>query len=284
MPPPGSDPASPWFIRLWLHVAVVPRCAGMRLVHGARPRLQIRRDHWTLVRLRTGSTVLRDGRRELACAAPCRWLFPPGVSVQDDGGDLTGDSADFDLLAAAGWNLPPLSRRLETVPGAGDSDAWRGLLACYADFTPRHPDAPLEARPHLDRLICGFLRDLAAARQDQTEAPAWIEDLADWIAQHSNTRLSLAVIARRAGFSPAHVCRSFRRHLGTTVAGFVRAQRLAQAARLLRAQPDLSAAEVARRGGWATPQLLNRAFTRRFGAPPGAWRRSVRADDSANPT
>jgi transcriptional regulator GlxA family with amidase domain len=65
-----------------------------------------------------------------------------------------------------------------------------------------------------------------------------IQDIVHWIAREANQPLPLAGLARRAGMSPYHFLREFKRVVGISPHRFVLAQRLRRAARRLRHSED----------------------------------------------
>ena len=65
--------------------------------------------------------------------------------------------------------------------------------------------------------------------------------------------------------------RAFRRETGTTPAVHVELLRVGHA-RLLLESTALPVAEIARTCGFGTVETLRRAFARRVGAPPAAYR------------
>jgi AraC family transcriptional regulator len=69
-----------------------------------------------------------------------------------------------------------------------------------------------------------------------------------------------------------HVARTFRRRTGSSLGEFVRAERLAWA-RVALATRELSLAAIASDAGFYDESHFIRAFRRRFGTTPGAYRR-----------
>ena len=80
-----------------------------------------------------------------------------------------------------------------------------------------------------------------------------------------------AALAAIAGVGTDHLIRLFRRHLGLSPARHVAERRLASAARAL-AFGDGTIEEIAEAHGFANRFGFTRAFTRRFGCGPAAWR------------
>ena len=81
----------------------------------------------------------------------------------------------------------------------------------------------------------------------------------------------LPELARSVGLNEFKLKAGFRTLFGTSVFGYLRTQRMAQARRLL-AQRDLTVTEVAARVGYANPSKFAAAFRKHFGLPPSALR------------
>lgn len=107
---------------------------------------------------------------------------------------------------------------------------------------------------------------------DETGPVGRVRDLIE--ARYSED-LSLAELARVAGFSRDHLIRAFRRRVGITPHAYLVDVRVRRAQDRLRAgrAPAAVAAEV----GFADQAHLTRAFKARIGVPPAAYRRAVAA-------
>jgi AraC family transcriptional regulator len=85
--------------------------------------------------------------------------------------------------------------------------------------------------------------------------------------------LRLDALAAEARLSRAHFQRAFTRTAGVSPAAYVERVRLERAAFALRVQRT-SALDVALAVGYSNPDTFTRAFRRRFGTTPSAWRRA----------
>jgi transcriptional regulator GlxA family with amidase domain len=85
-------------------------------------------------------------------------------------------------------------------------------------------------------------------------------------------RFSVSTLAKLAGASRSTFVRLFLRTLGVTPAAWLRSERLEHAARLL-GETGATLAEIAGETGYASEFALSRAFKRRYGVAPGAFRR-----------
>lgn len=95
----------------------------------------------------------------------------------------------------------------------------------------------------------------------------------------ADSRLSVSWLARAAGCSPDHLARRFRMETGQTVVGWIAAERVALAQRLLREEPGYRVAEVGWACGFSQPSYFIKVFRERTGVTPLAWRRGELAAD-----
>jgi transcriptional regulator GlxA family with amidase domain len=96
-------------------------------------------------------------------------------------------------------------------------------------------------------------------------------EMARWIAVNLHRRITVEVLARRANLGPRQVARRFKSSFGTTPADFVEGMRMKEAQRRL-AMSDSSIKRVAVSLGYRSAHVFRRAFERRFGVSPRAYR------------
>jgi transcriptional regulator GlxA family with amidase domain len=107
-----------------------------------------------------------------------------------------------------------------------------------------------------------------------TAAPARREPLRDvqaHVAEHPAADLSVPTLAARAYMSERNFARAFRAETGMTPAAYVEAARVERARRELETT-DLPVQAVAARCGFGTVETMRRAFGRRLGVNPAAYR------------
>ncbi len=97
-------------------------------------------------------------------------------------------------------------------------------------------------------------------------------DLPSWIGMHLRHNLSVDVLAARAGICPRHFGRLFKQVFNSTPADFVERLRLGEARRQL-VVPRSSVESVAASVGFKSPDAFRRAFERRHGISPSAYRK-----------
>jgi LacI family transcriptional regulator len=95
-----------------------------------------------------------------------------------------------------------------------------------------------------------------------------------YIREHADRRVSVPMVARAVGSARQRLERRFRRVLQRTVVDEIRRAHVDAAKKLLQTT-TLSMAEVAKRSGFTNAALLNVAFQRELGMPPGVYRRRV---------
>jgi transcriptional regulator GlxA family with amidase domain len=106
----------------------------------------------------------------------------------------------------------------------------------------------------------------------QTEAGDRLADLAAWMGAHLAQDLSVAALARRVHLCLRHFTRVFKDAFGRSPGAFAQALRLDEARRRLAARAS-SIGAVASSVGFASDDAFRRAFLRRFGVTPAAYRR-----------
>ena len=90
----------------------------------------------------------------------------------------------------------------------------------------------------------------------------------------ANSEISLDVLAARAGWSPFHFHREFRKIVGETPKQYMLRLRLERAAARLATGTD-PVVSIAADAGFASHEVFTRAFRRQFGVSPSAYRREA---------
>ena len=102
-------------------------------------------------------------------------------------------------------------------------------------------------------------------------------ELATWMIDHLSENLSIEVLARRACLSPRHFARRFKQAFGGTPAEFVENLRLDEARRRLTERTQ-KIETVAESVGFNSDDAFRRAFRRRFGLNPRAYRNRFKVE------
>jgi len=99
-----------------------------------------------------------------------------------------------------------------------------------------------------------------------------IADVAGWIGTNLQQDLSVQALAERARLCPRQFTRRFKQITGSTPAEFVEKTRLDEARRRLTAH-QAPLGQVALSVGYRSDDVFSKAFERRFGVAPGAFKR-----------
>jgi AraC family cel operon transcriptional repressor len=172
----------------------------------------------------------------------------------------------MDLGAWRDADLPPRWQLSATET----RQAQRDLDACL-----RLP--PREAAWRWRALLFAWFCRAFPARPDAGAAAPLPDWLADALARLPEARpgREFTWLRRVAGRSPEHLCRTFRRCLGTTPKAYLNRQRLERAAVRLR-ESQAPVDQVARDAGFANLGHFHQLFRREFGETPGRYRRRLR--------
>jgi AraC family transcriptional regulator len=129
----------------------------------------------------------------------------------------------------------------------------------------------------LSRVVAGAARvwDLSQKSSESTQG-----DLAEAaktvLARDFREPVSLDEVARRAGSSVFHLCRTFRRHTGSTLHGYRNQLRLRTALERV-AAPTSDLTDLALDLGYSSHSHFTAAFRKAFGMAPSAFRRKATA-------
>lgn len=165
--------------------------------------------------------------------------------------------------------------------GVGGSRDARGadLFVTDAAITALAATARVEARrgrAESPLVVEAMVVEMMARATAPEPRPTWLDEARRTLDDGFRGPVSLARVARLAGVHRVHLAREFARHFGRSARAHLRALRLAEAARCL-AESECPLAEVARRSGFYDQSHLTRAFSARFGRPPGAFRDARRS-------
>ncbi len=183
--------------------------------------------------------------------------------------------------ANASWLIGTTATHTVDVPD-GEVDHLEGLLGALADELQRPPDArSLDLQRHfLSALLLWIERWYEDCHQERQSDDHTALDLyrrfagvleRDFARHHDAVHYADALAVPQSALSKALV-----QATGRTTKEHITDRRLLEAARLLRFTP-LTVGEVAFHAGYTDQLYFSRAFRRRYGAAPTAYRRSPAA-------
>ncbi len=214
-------------------------------------------------------------RASRPCPAATVLTEPPG----EPHGNL------FERAGAEVLTVQPDPARLELLePFAGvlgEVNHMRDLVvAAVARRAAGELGAPDEVTPFaVEGLILELLALIARLRREpgvgiERRPPRWLGQARELLHDRSGEQLSVAGVAAAVGVHPVHLARVFRLHYGMPVGAYVRGLRLDWAAGRLTAT-DQGIAQIALLAGFYDQSHFSRAFKRRFGLTPRAYRRAA---------
>lgn len=106
-----------------------------------------------------------------------------------------------------------------------------------------------------------------------------VEDLLRTLPSLHEEGITLGELARRAGYSPQHLNRLFRKSVGMTPLRILHGMRLDRAASLLR-ETELTAEAIAEQLGFNDAAYFSRAFRKQFGQSPGRYRDAASSEST----
>lgn len=121
----------------------------------------------------------------------------------------------------------------------------------------------------LEQLVASYSQ-LSKSRVLQPDDIDRIHLAKEVLIRHLNNPPSLLGLARQVGLNDYKLKLGFRQVFGTTVFGYLHAYRMEQA-RLLLAERQMKAKEVAKLVGYASPSRFTAAFKRKFGVSPSVY-------------
>jgi transcriptional regulator GlxA family with amidase domain len=203
-----------------------------------------------------GAAGLLDGRRATTHWAWCDTLAQlyPGVEVERDAIFVV----DGDIYTSAGVTAG-MDLALALVEEDLGADAAREVAQQLVVFL---------RRPGGQSQFSAQIAAPAAEREPLREVQAYI-------AANVAADLSVPALAERAAMSPRNFARAFRRETGMTPAGYVESARVEQA-RIALEGSDAQVESIARHCGFGTVETMRRAFHRRLGVGPAAYRSRFR--------
>ncbi|MDY2983114.1 MAG: AraC family transcriptional regulator [Eubacteriales bacterium] len=219
----------------------------------------------TLLLLRPGEVHSRSGREE------CIFIniaFPAGV-MEDMFAFLRTPRWHRSLLAYPG----PLLRELT----AGESLLLQTKLERLNLLPARDRGASgAQLRFLLMEVLMGYLLPFMTTAP-ALNLPGWLAALLTELEEPENFSWELGDLSQRCGRTEAHVCRSFKKHLGVTPWAYIQAKRLNYAANLL-LHTDKKVIDIAYAAGFQSPSRFYHAFKQEFSLSPLQYRHRGRKE------
>ncbi len=222
-----------------------------------------------------GSFSNRIAGREYDCTPSSYWTEPLGEKHSNRGGTsgarvfvVQPDPRGSDVFA-------PFDVLLQSVQYGRQGTIALDSRRVLSEIGSADRLAPLA----IDSLVLGVM--ITAARLTSTAKhhappPRWIQHAREYVHEHYRRGFRISDVATLVGVEPSRLAQVFRRHYGSSVGQYARAQRLSWALEQL----DNSTAPIAKiavAAGYCDQSHLTREVRRALGIGPAEYRRSVAA-------
>ena len=154
------------------------------------------------------------------------------------------------------------------------SDIALAALTAMSTFAPGRPgQTEFLIKAHIDLLMAMLAQ--ASSAPEQSHESSHDHDLVQQVKTHIQSHLggdlSIDQIAQSLYVGRTRLCLAFKRETGTSLARYIREQRMDRARHLLSSTTE-DIARIGRRVGYTRPSSFSAAFTRETGAAPITWR------------
>jgi AraC family transcriptional regulator len=184
-------------------------------------------------------------------------------------------------VAAEAFGLDPARLTVSPLVGLDLPPLRAAMLAVDAELTADGVGGRLAAESLANVLAVHLIRCLSAPRRpdrrpDGALPQRKLRGVVEYIEGRLDLGPSLEQMAAVAHLSPYHFARQFKAATGLPPHRYVITRRVERAMRLLKADGDLSLAEVAACVGFSDQSQFSRHFKRLVGVTPGQFRMSAR--------
>lgn len=124
----------------------------------------------------------------------------------------------------------------------------------------------------IDIVILYFGSTIISGGVSKLKYPAWLNEILNGLRKDENMVAGLNYIYSISDKTPEHICRCFKRFLGTTPSEYVNSLRLQRAVQLI-TSTDMNISDVAYRVGFSNMSFFFRLFKNVYGTTPSKFRR-----------
>jgi AraC-like DNA-binding protein len=191
----------------------------------------------------------------------------------------------LEVVAARSAHRVELARAYLEVGGEQLGEAFRASGAlddAHFESTMSQLEASAECAASLPELFAAYrsaISSFANALNDPTRSRRdhGLRRADEYLSSHFQKPISLAKVARTAGFAPSYFSALFRKQHGITFERYLANLRIKRARQLL-SGTDLNLQRVAELSGFSTRHYLGRVFKRCTGETPLSYRERVRRE------
>lgn len=184
-----------------------------------------------------------------------------GLYSDNFSGHLASTTARQSLLADVTFEIVRIVQELPRSPDGFPSDFIR-YLESY--------DSPEDAFVRARTVLAAVCRDVEAGKQSHNARR--IAEILDYLREsHTDPMVCLPSVADRFGLNPQYFSRYFKEQTGQSFSAHIESLRMELATRLI-TESDRPLRHIAGEAGYLSWNSFYKAFRRRFGVSPGAYR------------
>lgn len=214
-----------------------------------------------LVLVTEGECSCRVGEVTLPGKAGILWVLPPDVPQYVV-------NRTFSRTIYVGFTDPAFDSSARAIEVGLEGFVRRWL----EDLIDLHKAGRGEAGHRLMGALLAEISHIESGARTTAGVPEDVRDAIAWLEQRVNMEVTAEQLADHVHLSSSRLATLFRQSVGCPPLQYQQRLRLRQAERLLR-DPHLSVKQVAAACGYVDCNYFVRLFRKRYGRPPGEWRR-----------
>ena len=233
------------------------------------------RTHWhdrmELIRVLRGEMHVTCGGNTLKLTPGDMAIFSPkmphrGIAAQE----VEYDVLMFDVRSF--YNDSEVSRKY--LPAIFDGRAkFYGMstdketVQCFDEICSREEKGSLEITAYIYRLIYLLYENNLSEFTEEKRGGDMVIEMLEYIEENYDKELTIAIMAKRFGYSAEHFCRKFKDATGLSPMNYLKIYRMEEANKLLK-MGERNIAKIAEQCGFADSNYFTRCFKKHFGMPP----------------
>ena len=152
------------------------------------------------------------------------------------------------------------------------------LSSMYREYKEKKYSWDTVVGNYLNILITYMLRKTEAGMETTETDSAW-QELAEYIDENLNSRLTLSALAGKCFYNPSYFSRIFKEKFGMSLVEYITRKRLSYAVKLLN-EGELSIDEISEAAGFSDRSGFYHAFSKYIGGAPSDYRPDVKVKKS----
>lgn len=257
--------------------------SAVRVLHHRNSRYQTCvplnwHDHIEFLHINTGRLYITHGTELVSAGSGEVVIIPPNVF---HAGHTRDEGVDYDVLmfdVRSFYNESELCKDLLSAIFEGKTvfrpiTDHAGILDCVKSICLDSDQQTLDTTINVYRLL-NLLYQNALVEFRAQPMNAEVRKIMDYLKENASQELTIAQLCKHFCYTPAHLCRKFKKATGLPPMNYLKIYRLELAQEKLRnstASVNLVAAEC----GFSDANYFTRCFKERFGVSPLAYRKEL---------